>query len=51
MVAAFVFGMAVVAFDPFEFDAVRFHGGKKPLPEVDVLDGRLVGFAPVFGCP
>ena len=51
LVAAFVFGMAVVAFDPFKFDHVRFHGGKKSFPEVDVLDGRFVGFAPVFGNP
>ena len=26
-VAAFVFGVAGVAFDPFELDHVRFHGG------------------------
>jgi hypothetical protein len=43
-VAAFVFGVAIVAFDPFPGDFMVLHGGVHPSPEVGVFEW-LIGAA------
>lgn len=50
-VAAFVEGVAGVAFDPFPIDLVDCDGGVEALPEVFVEDGFFVGFFPAAFFP
>lgn len=50
-VAAFVFGVAGVAFDPAPGDVVGGGGGVEALPEVGVLEGQVVGAGPAAGLP
>lgn len=50
-VAAFVFGMAGVAFDPVPGDFVRHGGGIEAFPEVGVFEVLVVGAGPAAGLP
>ena len=48
LIAAFILLVAGVTFDPVPAYPVRFGGGQKPLPEVDIKDRISVRFLPSF---
>jgi hypothetical protein len=50
-VGAFVFGMARVALDPAPGHVVAGLRRLKPLPKLDILDGRAAGGAPALALP
>src|SRR5437762_7371268 len=51
LIGALVGVMAGVALDPVPADLMRLQRGIEPLPQVDVLDGLLVGGAPAVFLP